>query len=142
MADDPTDPGQALAERGGIARGEGRLDDAAAHYHAAAELARRDSDWRRLAHRLRHLGEIRLEAGRADLAAPALAEALALRRADSEVSALEMANTLRPMALLKEALGEREAAQRLWAEARALYAEAGIAAGVEGCDRRLAGLAS
>jgi len=142
MADDAADPGQALVERGRIARGEGRLDEAAAHYRAAAELARRDSDWRKLAHRLRHLGEIELEAGRADRAAPPLEEALALRRTDSEVSALELANTLRPLAMLREALGEREAARRLWAEARALYAEAGIAAGVAGCDRRLTGLAS
>jgi tetratricopeptide (TPR) repeat protein len=126
---------------GKIARDEGRLDEAAAHYHAAAELARRAADSGVLAHRLRHLGEIHLEAGRADLAAPPLEEALALRRSDPGVTALEMANTLRPMALLREALGERESARRYWAEARALYAEAGIAAGVAGCDRRLAALA-
>jgi hypothetical protein len=39
--------------------------------------------------------------------------------------------------MLNERLGDVDGALELWREARALYVAAGIAAGVEECDRHL-----
>ena len=54
-----------------------------------------------------------------------------------DTPALELANALRPCALLRERLGDGEAALALWREARELYLAAGIAEGVRECDRHL-----
>jgi len=42
---------------------------------------------------------------------------------------------------VQEAAGENETAWETWVEARLLYAEAGVDAGVAEAERRLAGLA-
>ena len=47
---------------------------------------------------------------------------------------LDTANAVRPMAILKADLGEREEALALWRQARDLYASVGIAEGVEEAD--------
>jgi tetratricopeptide (TPR) repeat protein len=121
-------------------REAGRNEAAIALYGQAAEIARRDGDTLALAHRLRHIGDIHLEAGRIDRAAPCYDEALALYRSREDAKPLDLANLLRPMALLCEARKEPEAARRHWAEARALYEQVGVAAGVAECTRHLAAL--
>ena len=132
------DEGRALASRAKAERDAGRTKSAIVLYLEAAEVARREGDILSLAHRLRHVGDIHLDAGRLDLAAPCYDEALALYRSRDDAKPLDLANLLRPLALLSEAKKEPEAARLYWAEARALYETAGVAAGVAECSRHLA----
>ena len=62
---------------------------------------------------------------------------MTLYRGDPETEPLNLANALRGYALLKQALGDVEATRASFKEARELYAELGIDAGVEECDRCL-----
>ena len=131
------DLGDALAQLGQIERREGNRDAAIALYREAAAVARSEGAPLRLAHRLRHIGDIYRESGAAERAALHYGEALALYRADPEPPDLDLANLLRPLALLSEARDQPEAARSYWTEARALYEQAGVAAGVDECTRHL-----
>jgi hypothetical protein len=71
---------------------------------------------------------------------PCYNEALALYRREMRCPALDLANAIRPLAMLKEALGELEEARRLWEEGRDLYATARVQEGVTECSARLAQL--
>jgi tetratricopeptide (TPR) repeat protein len=137
-----TGNGADIAARAKAERGAGRTAAALKRYREAAEIARREGDLLALAHRLRHIGDIHQDEGRTELAAPFYAEALILYRSAPDVPPLDLANLLRPLAMLKETIGEPEAAARAWAEAGALYAEAGVDAGVAECARRVKGLAA
>ena len=91
-----------------------------------------------VAHTVRHLGDVLCDLGQLDEAADCYDEALATYRAHPGTTLLDLANALRPMALLCERLGDTPQALKLWAEARQRYADAGIEAGVAECDRHLA----
>ncbi len=107
----------------------------------AADLSRNQSDLLLLAHIIRHVGDIHWDMGDADLAEPCFEEALELYRANAPPPG-DLANALRPMALLKEAAGDKAAAYDLWDEARELYEKADVDAGVEECARRMAALSA
>lgn len=129
----------------GLGQIERDLDNGAAAlalYEEAAALCRKEGDALMLAHTVRHLGDIHQEGGRDDLAEPCYNEALSIYRRENETLPLDLANTIRPFALLKENAGEVEEAKRLWAEARDLYAVANVAQGVAESSRRLARLES
>ena len=79
-------------------------------------------------------------AGRLAAAEACYAEALALYGAQDEPPPLDHANALRPMAILKETLGQADEARTLWQRARTLYGAAGIEAGVAECTEHLARL--
>lgn len=111
-------------------------------YEEAVALCRQEGDALMLAHTVRHVGDIHQEGGRDGLAEPCYNEALSIYRRDNETQPLDLANTIRPFALLKENAGEVEEAKRLWAEARDLYAVANVAQGVAESSRRLARLES
>jgi len=116
------------------ARAEGRLEDAQRDYLRLVELIRNVELPRLLAHTLRHLGDIEREMGRADLAEPHLAEALEIARREN-VSPLELANTIRPLAMVRDDAD-------LYAEARDLYERVNVQPGVEEMTRRIARLRS
>lgn len=100
------------------------------HDYAAAErpqaeavaLYRDLGDGAGLASALRHLGDILGEAGRADEAAPFVSEMLAFYRSSDDIAPLAMANVVRSAAVHAGRIGDREAAQALWLEARDRYA--------------------
>jgi tetratricopeptide (TPR) repeat protein len=141
MPDDPLGKIKALIAQGRAERAENRLEKALAFYLQAADLSRDQSDPLLLAHIIRHVGDIHWQMGDADLAEPCFEEALEIYRTGAP-SAAELANALRPMALLKEAAGDKATAYDLWAEAHDLYAKAGIDAGVEECARHAAALSA
>jgi hypothetical protein len=85
----------------------------------------------------RHLGDIHRETGRVDLAELLLAEAVGLYRSSRETKVLDLANALRPLALLRAGRGDRASAAPLWREARVLYAAIEVGEGVAECDRNL-----
>jgi tetratricopeptide (TPR) repeat protein len=134
--------GRMLARLGQIERDLGDAAAALACYGEAADLARRTGETPVLAHRLRHIGDIHQDAGRLDDAETCYAEALALCRSRDDVAPLDLANLLRPLALLRERQHRAAEAGALWAEARALYEKAGVRAGAEeaadGAGRRSA----
>ena len=117
-------------------------DDTAklACYREAVVAARECGDAMRLAHAVRHLGDVDRNAGRLQDAHACYDEALALYRGADSPPTLDFANAVRPMAILKARLGESEAAVVLWREAKELYAAVGIADGVEEAERWLARL--
>ena len=123
------------------ARRQGRLTDATALYEEAAQSFQAEQQPARWAHALRHAAEMAVRAGDG---ATAVREAQAVleyyRR--SPPNTLEMANTLRVLALAEAAAGERDHACEHWSEARRLYADVGIADGVAEADRRVAALAA
>jgi len=132
---------QALAGQGQIDRGRGDGAAALPLYEEAVEHCREEGNPLALAHTVRHLGDIHQDAGRLEAAEPCYVEALELYREHrSEAAPLDVANAVRPFAILKEVGGDRDLAIELWREARAGYLEVGIQAGVDEADVHLAGL--
>jgi tetratricopeptide (TPR) repeat protein len=127
----------ALKGLGQIERDAGRGQRALPLYEEAAELCLANDDLHGLAHALRHLGDIHQDADGWSAAESYYQQALNLYRRLPDVSVLDLANALRPYALLRERLGDVEAATPLWREARMHYLSAGIAAAVEECDLHL-----
>jgi tetratricopeptide (TPR) repeat protein len=119
------------------ARREGRLDEAAQHYALALIESRAHGEKLRTAHIARHLGDIHRENGLSGEAEPLLKEAVEIYRSSLDTKVLDLANALRPLALLHDSLGDHRSAQELWQEARALYSAIGVADGVSECDSHL-----
>jgi tetratricopeptide (TPR) repeat protein len=109
-------------------------------YEEAVAICREESDALLLAHTVRHVGDIHQDAGHSGLAEPCYVEAITIYRNDQQTEPLDLANAIRPLALLKDDAGEIEEAKRLWAEARDLYAAANVREGVAESSRRLARL--
>jgi len=84
----------------------------------------------------RRCGAPRSPAGRR----PSRARARALYRGDPHTAPLDLANTLRGLALVTATRGDHAGAIALWREAGALYAAAGIEAGVAESAARVAAL--
>lgn len=120
-----------------VLRDGDRTEQALPLYEEAVALCDRADESLLLAHTVRHLGDLHREAGRTADAEHCYHEALSRYRAVADPPPLDFANTLRPIAILKEAEGDVEAAQQLWTEARRLYQLAGVLEGVEECERRL-----
>lgn len=133
---------QALKGQGQIERDIGQGDLALASYEEAVSLCREECDPLLLAHTLRHVADIHQDAERNDWALPFYREALEIYRKQTDTNLLDLANTVRPLACLKESMGEFVEARRLWREAKELYAASKIPQGVAECSRRLARLES
>lgn len=118
------------------ARAGGHRAEALAHYTHAVALARTGGDDDTLAYVLRHLSDVAREQGEAANALAASEEAVALYRTHAPDS-LDLANALRLRALALHALDRRVDAHPAWAEARDLYAQLGVDAGVRECERFL-----
>lgn len=120
------------------ARDRGALADASAHYEAALAVSRSCADPLHVAHIARHLGDVYRERGLQDPAERLLEESIAAYRGSLGTRVLDLANALRPLALLYGARHDSRSAA-LWREARTLYAAIQVSAGVAECDQHLAG---
>ncbi|MCY3592425.1 MAG: tetratricopeptide repeat protein [Acidobacteria bacterium] len=127
----------ALRRLGHAEQDAGRDDMAVARYEEAVVAARRTGDPLLLAHAIRHVGDAHRDAKRLAAAETCYEEALALYAAQDEPPPLAYANAIRPMAILKEALGETDEARLLWQRAKALYTAVSVAAGVAECGENL-----
>jgi tetratricopeptide (TPR) repeat protein len=136
-AGNDTDLVLALKGLGRVERDLGRAERALSLYEEAAELCLAGEDLSGLAHTLRQLGDIHQDGDAWSQAEEYYLQALSLYRRDCSVTPLELANALRPLAQLRERLGEGAAAQPLWREARVLYLAAGVGEGAAECDRHL-----
>jgi tetratricopeptide (TPR) repeat protein len=136
-----TEWARALTELGRIERDMGHADAALASYEEAAAMYREQGNALKLAHTIRHVGDIHQDAGRPAQAEPYFQQAIAIYRANPATPALDMANALRPLALLKDEAGEFDEADHLWDGAKELYASVNVLPGVAECAGRLALLA-
>jgi len=127
----------ALGKLGHAEENAGRVDAALACYEEAVAVARGADHRLELAHALRQLGDLHRKAERLTVAEACYAEALALYGAQDQPPPLDHANALRPMAILKEELGQVDEARTLWQRARVLYGVASIEAGVDECTDHL-----
>jgi tetratricopeptide (TPR) repeat protein len=118
------------------------LADQAAEYHAEAERLRKAGDrdaalirqrravalWReagdpaQLAHAVRHIADMLVEAGRAAEASEPIAEMIALYARLRDAPPLDVANALRSAAVHAEAIGDGDTAEGFWLKARQRYA--------------------
>jgi tetratricopeptide (TPR) repeat protein len=128
----------ALKALGQTERDMGRGDAARPLYEEAVAIGRELADPLVLAHTIRHLGDIHRDAGRLTGAEPCYHEALALYRSHESTDKLDLANAIRPLAILKDAMGEPEEASRRWQEALNLYEAVGVRAGIDECSAQLA----
>jgi tetratricopeptide (TPR) repeat protein len=131
---------QALKKLAQIKRDSGQGDAARPLYEEAVAIYREEGGALELAHAIRHLGDVHRHEGHAKLAEDCYLEALALYRNQQGTPPLDLANAIRPLAILKDDAGEVEEAKRLWEEARGLYAGVNVEAGVAESSARLARL--
>jgi tetratricopeptide (TPR) repeat protein len=130
----------ALTRLGQIERDLGHNQAELRNYEEAAGVYRAESDVLRLAHTVRHVGDIHRNEGRLDLAEPCYQEALSIYRSNEKTPPLDLANAIRGLALLKGDAGDAEEARRLWEEAENLYTAVDVKAGVDESVHRLARL--
>ena len=129
-----------LIEEGRRSRAAGDRDAARARYAEAAVQYRQEGLTLAWAHAIRHIADMWLEESEFDTARPLYEDALEVYRASLETRILDLANTLRPYALLNEAAGDRELARASWLEGKALYASLRVEEGVAECRQHLASL--
>ena len=127
------DPTQAI-DQGRKARAEGDFGAARGHYEEAAKIYRDQNNVLAYAHTIRHIADIYQQEANFVEAKPLYEKALMHYRNTPGTRVLDLANAIRPYALLSEAQGDHEAAKNLWEEARALYSSLGIDTGVAECD--------
>ncbi len=135
-ADQPQERAYVERELGELARQRGEFGAARAHYEQAVLLLRSGEDGLKLAHTIRHLGDVHAEQRNLSAADEWFVEALRIYRSYPSPPTLDLANAIRAYAALKSERGDHEAARPLWAEAGQLYAAVGIAEGVDECRRR------
>jgi tetratricopeptide (TPR) repeat protein len=133
--DQDFDRADVLRELGELARDSRDLNAAQSHYEEAVVLMR-TSDRLKLAHTIRHLGDVHAKQQHWPEAERCYVEALGIYRSHPSPGALDLANAIRSYAALKTETGQPEEARELWAEAGELYESEGIAAGVAECRRR------
>lgn len=111
----------------------GKFGAALPYYLEAVSQSRELQDELLLAHTIRHLADVHRKIGDLDSAESCYQEAISIYRADSRTSPLELANAIRPMALLMEKLFRIHDAKKLWEEAERLYTSAAVGEGVAEC---------
>jgi tetratricopeptide (TPR) repeat protein len=138
QSDDRLPLAMALTGLGQIERDLHHAAEALEHYEEAAAIFRAAGDPLKLAHTVRHIADIHQDEAHLALAAPYYDETLSIYRAHPETPPLDLANAVRGQALLKETMGETHDATALWEEARALYSQVNVEAGVTESARHIA----
>jgi tetratricopeptide (TPR) repeat protein len=131
---------EALCGLGQAEHDIGNLEASGHHYRNAVVLYRQIGPLERLAYALRHEADVLREECRAAEAEPLYIETETIYRQLGADATLDLANTLRGLALVYEALTRPDESKTRWLEARALYAQQNIDAGVAECDKYLSTL--
>jgi tetratricopeptide (TPR) repeat protein len=127
-------------DHGRQARTDGNLPEAREFYAEAARLYREQNDSLAYAHTIRHIADIHRKEGSFSEARPLYEEALELYRDNHDTKLLDLANAIRPYAMLLEVQGDQESAINFWKEASHLYGSLRIDEGVSECDTHLSKL--
>ena len=139
-ADSPDDRVDALRGWANAESDLGAFAEAAARYAEAVALLRGLDEPLKLAHTVRHLGDVLRRAGLMGEALPCYDEALGIYRDHPEAESLDLGNALRGYGLLLEAMGDNLRARQVWVEVLGIYREVGVQAGVDEAQRRMAAL--
>jgi hypothetical protein len=107
------------------------------HYQGAAVLYREIGRPASLAFALRHEADIVRELCLPAEAEPLYLEAEGIYRQQGEAADLDLANTLRGLALVYESSGRADASKPFFEQARALYTKCKVQAGVAECEEKL-----
>lgn len=126
-----------IIAEGRQARAGGDLVAARSCYAAAAKIYRDQKDVLAYAHTIRHVADIYVQESNWGEAKPLYEESIELYRSDLNTKILDLANALRPYALLNEAQGELQLASKLWEEARQLYNSLRVEPGISESDEHL-----
>ena len=137
----PADLAQALTALGQIERDLKNTQAALELYQEAVTIYHAQSDMLRLAHTVRHVGDIYSEDGQFAPAELCYQDALKIYRTNPDTAPLDLANTVRGYAILKQKLDQTDEARQLWIEAKGLYESVNVEAGVAESNRRIAQLA-
>jgi hypothetical protein len=127
----------------GLAQAErdiGNPKAASHHYANAAVLYRELKQPERLAYAIRHEADIFRESRRIAEAEPLYLEAERILREIGGGAMLDLANTLRGLALVNESIGKIDVSKTLWNEARELYAKCKAEDGIAESDKNLSRL--
>lgn len=119
-----------------IERDLDRDDTAVDLYNRIIQLSHKLGQKAIKAHAFRHIADIHLDNRLFKVAEIFYRHALNIYRKEPGISRLDLANTLRGLALLKTRLNQTEAVA-IWKKARRMYASAGINTGVDECDNWL-----
>lgn len=130
---------EAISE-GQQARKEKNLAAARALYAEAAKIYADQNDSLAYAHTIRHIADMYLDESNLVEAKPLYEKSLEIYRGNLNTKLLDLANAVRPYALLHEKSGNLEAARQLWQEARNLYMSLRLEEGVRESDAHLAQL--
>jgi tetratricopeptide (TPR) repeat protein len=125
---------------GKVERDLNQNEPALNHYCSAAEIFRQVNNQMSLAHAARHIADILREMGRQRQAEPFAVDAIGIYRTQNPLPRLHLANGLRVAALLNEDMQNHDTSLRCWAEARDLYRQEGIDAGVAESAMHIASL--
>jgi tetratricopeptide (TPR) repeat protein len=128
---------EALCGLGQAERDIGSLEPARHHYANAAVLYRQIGPPAKLAYALRHEADILRETGLPAEAEPLYLEAEGIYRQQGEDAQLDLANTLRGLALVNESTGRTAASRSLFEQARDLYTKCNVEAGAAECNQKL-----
>jgi len=128
---------EALCGLGQAERDIGNLKAARLHYAGAATLYREIGPAERVAYAIRHEADIFRAEGQPADAEPLYLEAEKIYRQQGDEAALDLANTLRGLAVVTESLAKPDTSRSLWQEALQLYAKCNVEAGVAECDKKL-----
>src|SRR5271156_2369225 len=120
---------EALCGLGQAERDIGSLEPARHHYANAAVLYRQIGPPERLAYALRHEADILRNLDLPAEAEPLYLEAEGIYRQQGEDADLDLANTLRGLALVNESTGKTAASRSLFEQARDLYTRCNVEAG-------------
>jgi tetratricopeptide (TPR) repeat protein len=135
---DPKLLARALKAQGQTERDLKRTTTGLECYRHAAAIEKGMGDQLAWVHTMRHIADMLREQKEYAQAEPIYAEVLEIYRGRSDARALDHANALRGMALLKDAAGTPEEALLMWRAARCLYEEAGVGAGIDECQSHIA----
>ena len=125
-----------VVSEGRQARKEKNLAAARALYAEAAKIYADQNDSLAYAHTIRHIADMYFDESNLVAAKPLYEESLQIYRSDLNTKLLDLANTVRPYALLNES-GNLDLARHLWQEAGNLYRSLLLEEGVCECDVRL-----
>ena len=131
---------QALTGLGQITKDLHQDGVALKHYEEAVALYRTLDRPLVLAHTVRHVADILLGQEKYLLAANRYEESLQIYRSHEQTYPLDLANAIRGYALLKGDTGHTQEAKQLWLEAKSLYAQLNVQAGVAEADSQIARL--